>query len=196
MGAMSQTSLTHLSVRLSRSLRAHRAAQNLSLGALAQKAGLSKTILSRIEAGAGNPSLETLWRIAHALDISLGTLLGVDEPSNIQVIRKGEGQPIASTSGLRGWLLFAEGRGQRTEVITMELDPGVDYHSQPHAPGTAELVICLDGALDVGPQGQTTTLQPGDAAWFPADLPHRYRALDGAHALTIMGYPLPSEGLG
>ncbi|MDB5076887.1 MAG: hypothetical protein JWO42_3066 [Chloroflexi bacterium] len=165
----------------------------MSLGALAQKAGLSKAILSRIEAGTGNPSLETLWHIAEALDLPLGSLLGVDEPPEIQVIRKSEGQPFASASGLRGRLLFAEGRGHRTEVIAMDVDPGVDYHSRPHAPGTAELVICLAGALSVGPQGREVDLESGDAVWFPADLPHRYHASEGARALVIMSYLPPID---
>lgn len=193
---MSQPSLDHLSSRLARSLRAHREARGLSLGALAQRASLSKTILARIETGAGNPSLETLWHIAEALGIPLGTLLGVDEPPEIQVIRKGEGQPLSSESGLHGQLIFAEGRDHRTEVVDMELAPATDYCSRPHAQGTAELVICLDGALRAGPLDREVDVAPGDAIWFPADLPHRYYTAEGAHALVILSYLQPAPHVG
>ena len=62
-------------MRVAREIRAHREARGLSLSATGARAGLSKTILATIESGAGNPSLETLWRIARALDVTVGTLL-------------------------------------------------------------------------------------------------------------------------
>lgn len=43
--------------------------------ALAAKAGLSQQMVSYVERGIRNPSLETLLRIAQALDIPLGTLI-------------------------------------------------------------------------------------------------------------------------
>ncbi len=58
--------------QLGRSLRGHRDATRLSLAA---RSGVSKASLSMIEAGAANSSLETLWRLAGALGVSLGTLL-------------------------------------------------------------------------------------------------------------------------
>ena len=61
-----------LNRRLGRTLRAHRLAHGSSLTELAKAFGLSKTILGRIEAGEGNPSIETLWRISQALALPLG----------------------------------------------------------------------------------------------------------------------------
>jgi len=193
---MSQPSLDHVSLSLARSVRAHREAGGLSLGALARKASLSKTILSRIEAGSGNPSLETLWHIAEAMGISLGTLLGMGDPPEIQVIRKGDGRPMSSESGLRARLVFAEGRVHSTEVFDNELDPATDYQSRPHAPGTAELVICLSGTMRLGPLGREVDVASGDAVWFPADVSHRYATQHGAHSLVVMSYQrqLPQVG--
>ena len=56
-----------LSARLGRLIRAHRAGRGMSLGELARSAGLSKTILARIERGEGNPSIDTLWRLHRAV---------------------------------------------------------------------------------------------------------------------------------
>ena len=58
-----------LADRIGRVIRAHRLAQGMSLGDLARASGLSKTILARIESGAGNPSIETLWRVSRALTL-------------------------------------------------------------------------------------------------------------------------------
>lgn len=165
----------------------------MSLGALAQRSGLSKTILARIEAGQGNPALETLWRVAGALDVPLGSLLGEGEPPRTRLIRAGEGERIHSEAGFLARLVLAEGRAHRTEIYEFELASGVDYRSMPHAPGTEELVLCLSGRMRVGPVGDDAELGPLDALWFPADLPHHYAAGDPGLGLNVMSYP-PATG--
>lgn len=57
-------------------IRTIRAEREMTLDDLAKKAGLSKGLLSKLENLAdANPSLETLYRIAVALDLTLGDLL-------------------------------------------------------------------------------------------------------------------------
>ncbi len=175
--------------RLARSLRAHREAARLSLTALAVRSGVSKASLSTIESGAANPSLETLWRLAGALGVSLGTLIGESEPPQTRLIRAGGGASFASDSGLTGSLLLTEGRPHRTEVIEFELPAGADYRSDPHQAGTEEFLFCIRGRIEVGPRGAQETLRAGDALWFPADLPHRYRSPHGARCLLTLSYP-------
>jgi XRE family transcriptional regulator, regulator of sulfur utilization len=173
---------------LARAVRAHREARGWSLGALARETGLSKTLLSTLESGTGNPSLETMWRLARAYDITLGSLLGEDEPPEVRLIRAGDGSTVTSEGGLVARLVLAEGRSHRTEVYEADLHAGVDYVSL-HAPGTEELVYCVEGSLRVGPRGREAELSVGDALWFPGDLPHRYASRDGARVLSIMSYP-------
>jgi XRE family transcriptional regulator, regulator of sulfur utilization len=181
--------LSAVAVRVAREIRAHRDARGLSLSATAARAGLSKTILATIESGAGNPSLETLARIARALDVTIGTLLAEDDPVSSRVIRRGDGEWIAFESGVRGRLLYVDGRDRRLEALEMRLEPGRLYSSRAHAPGTEELVICLDGALTVGPEGHEEHLDEGDALHFAADVAHSYRSDDGCMALCSFTYP-------
>jgi transcriptional regulator with XRE-family HTH domain len=186
---MEASGLSAVTTRVAREIRAHREARGLSLSATATRAGLSKTILATIESGAGNPSLETLWRIARALDITVGTLLAEDDPVRSQVIRRADGELISFESGVRGRLLHVDGRDRRLEAIEMHLEPGRHYQSPAHAPGTEELVICLDGELTLGPDGHEETLGAGDALHFAADVPHSYRSEDGCVALCSFSYP-------
>ena len=69
------------------------------------------------------------------------------------------------------------------------MEPGVDYHSKPHPPGTEELVVCLSGSLEVGPEGHEVELGEGDAARFQADRPHSYHSAGGCVALCLMSHP-------
>jgi transcriptional regulator with XRE-family HTH domain len=175
--------------RVAREIRAHREARGLSLSATAARAGLSKTSLATIESGVGNPSLETLWRIARALDVTVGTLLAEDDPVHSHLIRHTDGEWISFESGVPGRLLYVDGRDRRLEALEIRLDRGRHYASRAHAPGTEELVICLDGTLTVGPQGDEQQLDRGDALHFAADLPHTYRSRNGCRALCIFTYP-------
>ncbi len=178
---------------LAQVVRAHREGRGFSLGALAEKAGISKTSLSKIEAGQGNPSLDVLCRIASALNVPVGTLFGEESRPQLQVVRRDEGQVITSESGLAIRSILIEGRNHRTEIYEMLLPAQVAYHSFAHLSGTQECIICLEGDLSLGPEGQEVHLQPGDSVWFSADLPHSYTSTGGARTLLVMMYP-PSPG--
>ena len=191
---MATQSLDTVTVTVARAIRAHRQTRGLSITDLAQAADISKTILGKIESGLGNPSLETLWRIASALDVPLGALIDTDEPPRTRVVRAGEGSEIVSASGVHSRLILAEGRNHRTEVFQMELPAEADYRSEPHGAGTEELVVCEQGRALVGPELQEVELDVNDALWFPSDLPHRYRGLEDARLLVIMSHP-PAQGV-
>jgi transcriptional regulator with XRE-family HTH domain len=182
---------TDLNQSIGRRVRAHRVAQRHSLGELARASGLSKTILSRIESGEGNPSVETLWRVSQALTVPLGALLeGGDEAPRTRVMRAREGKALAADSGMASWLIHADGRARRTELLELSLPAGIEHRGTAHLPDTEEVVLCLSGRLAAGLDGDARELEPGDAVWFVADGPHAYRALGGedARALCWMLY--------
>jgi XRE family transcriptional regulator, regulator of sulfur utilization len=179
-----------LAGRIGAVVRATRTARGLSLGELGRRAGLSKTILARIEAGAGNPSVETLWRVTRALDLPLGALLAPEDAPRTRLVAAGTGERITADSGMAGHLLHAAGQGARTELYELAFPPGTTHATDGHLPGTAEVVLCLEGALAAGPVGEERGLAPGDALWFAADGPHRYVAGPaGARIVELMLYP-------
>jgi XRE family transcriptional regulator, regulator of sulfur utilization len=112
----------------------------------------------------------------------------------LQVIRRDQGNVITSESGLVIRPLLTEGRNYRTEIYEMLLPTRVAYHSFAHLPGTQEFIVCLEGDLTLGPEGQEVYLHQGDSVWFSADLPHSYTSSGGARALLVMKYP-PAPGI-
>lgn len=56
-------------------LRQRRKAMGMSQEALALQAGVDRTFVSQIERGIGNPSLQTMARLANTLSIELAALL-------------------------------------------------------------------------------------------------------------------------
>jgi transcriptional regulator with XRE-family HTH domain len=179
---------------LAQLVRAHRESRGFSLGTLSQKAGISKTSLSKIEAGQGNPSLEVLNRIANALNVPVGALFGEENHPQVYLIRRGEGQVVASASGLTSRTLLVDGRSHRMSIYEVHLPAQALYRALAHLSGTQEFLLCLEGDLRLGPEEQEVDLQPGDAISFAADLPHTYSSISGAKALLVMQYP-PAQGI-
>lgn len=180
--------LKQVTRRIGRTLRTHRTERGMSLGELARAAKLSKSILARIEADGGNPSVETLWRLSLALGVPLGTLLGDDEGPRVRHLPARSSEAMPGDSGMTGWLLHTEGRVRRTELYDLDFPAATDHQGSPHLPGTEELVLCVSGRMRVGPLGEEKELGPGDAVLFAADTPHRYQALQASQALDWILY--------
>ena len=67
-------------------LRAERKRKGLSMERLAEKAGLSTSMVSLYERDLRNPTLETLLRVSEVLEIDLGRLIqkAVQKSSRVQ----------------------------------------------------------------------------------------------------------------
>jgi transcriptional regulator with XRE-family HTH domain len=159
---------------------------NLSLGEVARRAGIAKSTLHQLEAGTGNPSVETLWALAVALNVPFHRLmeLGGGPP---RVIRAGEGPSIPSEQGdYVGTLLSSCPPGARRDIYLITIGAGVVRRADAHIPGSVEHVLVMSGTLRCGPVGQTVDLAPRDFATFPGDVPHLYEAVDEDTALTLV----------
>jgi transcriptional regulator with XRE-family HTH domain len=64
-----------VSAQVARILREERERRGLSMTVLAERAGLSRAMISFVEREIRNPSLETLLRIAFVLEIDLGVII-------------------------------------------------------------------------------------------------------------------------
>jgi XRE family transcriptional regulator, regulator of sulfur utilization len=185
---------------IARNLRRLREQQNLSISAVADRAGLSKSTLSKLERGNGNPSIDTLWGLARVLGVPFATLFEEIDQPDVEVLRfadapivAGPGRGALQEAAIEGVdLRFLEGFGGRTkfEVYTVDLQAGVRHSSAPHTPGIIEHVVVSEGRADIGPDGASAILEPGDRIRFPADRAHHYEALDApVRLIAILDYP-------
>lgn len=172
-------------------LRRFRAQSEMSLGELARKAGVSKSTVSALESGTGNPSIETLWALGVALGVPFGQL--VSEPASpVRVIRAGEGARVGSArdAGYAVRLLASTAQRSARDIYVIEAEPGRLRAAEPHIPGTIEHALCAAGRMRLGPRGQEVELGVGDYASFAGDVPHGYQALEPATRLVlVMDYP-------
>lgn len=163
--------------RLALALRRERERQGLSLSETAKRAGIGKSTLSQLESASGNPSVETLWALATALDVQLAQLLTSDRPP-LSVIRRGEAMPLPSTTAdYSAALLSACPPHARRDVYLIHQEPGAPRIAQPHPAGTVEHVIVSTGRLRLTVDGDSIDAGPGDYVRHAGDTAHIYEAL-------------------
>ncbi|WP_159619226.1 helix-turn-helix domain-containing protein [Ruania rhizosphaerae] len=157
-----------------------------SLTELARLANVAKSTLSQLEAGAGNPSLETMWALATALGVPLSQLIAPPRAS-VDVIRAGSGPSVQATDAdYLATLLAACPPGARRDLFRIAAEPGQPHLAAPHAAGTVEHVYIAAGRVRLGPVGAEETLEAGDFITYTGTEPHTFEALDSpAHALLV-----------
>ena len=160
-----------LADRLGRNIRALRETRGATQAELAKLAGVPRATWGNLESGAGNPTLQVLYRVAQALQVSLEELLTAPRAS-------ARHYPAASlTTKQRGpvsvrKLLPDPLPGM--EFDRMELPPGARLTGIPHTPGTREYLACEAGQLVLIASGERFLLGPGDVVVFRGDQRHSY----------------------
>ncbi len=170
-------------------VRQGRNSRGWTLDQLAARSGVSRRMLVSIEQGSANPSIATLLRISDTLGIGLPALVDMDRSPGLRVTRAGSA-PVLWRGQLGGQAVLVAGTEPPdiTELWDWTLGPGESHSSEAHAAGTRELLLVLDGQVEVRAGEHAEVLTTGDSASFAGDLPHEY-ANAGPHvarfALTV-----------
>jgi transcriptional regulator with XRE-family HTH domain len=179
-----------LAATIAGALRRERERTGISLAELARRAGVAKSTLSQLEAGTGNPSVETLWALGVALGVPISRLVEPPSPA-VRVVRKGEGLRLeADQADFTGILLAAGSPHARRDIYIIELEPGAGRYAEAHTPGTVEHLIVAAGRVRTGPGDAAVEAGPGDYVAFAGDVHHQYEALEpGTWCLLVMEHP-------
>jgi len=156
-------------------VRQGRNSRGWTLDQLAGRSGVSRRMLVSIEAGSANPSIATLLLISDALGIGLPALVELDRSPGLRVTRAGAA-PVLWRGRLGGQAALVAGTGPPdvAELWDWTLGPGESHASGAHAAGTRELLLVLDGQVELRAGQHAETLAAGDSASFAGDLPHGY----------------------
>jgi len=165
-------------------LRERRRARGLSLRALAERLGVSPSLISQIERGRARPSVSTLFALVTELDASLDELLFSDErPSSLAASSESRPSPVQAAA-TRHHIRLAS--GVVWERLTTTSQPGVEFLFVVYDVGGAsspgdtyqshsgyEWGYVISGVLEVIIGFDRYVLQPGDAVSLDSSVPHR-----------------------
>jgi transcriptional regulator with XRE-family HTH domain len=152
--------------------------QNLTLEALADRSGVSRAMLSKIERGEKNPTVAVALRIAKALAVSLFELLGeVEERRSLVIIPASKRMIVRdSDTGFERQLLSPTFEGGSVEFMRHLIPPGSSSGelAASRQKGLEKYIVVEKGKLHVVIGADSYHLEEGDAMYYKADVTHRY----------------------
>ncbi|HEX4351371.1 MAG TPA: XRE family transcriptional regulator [Polyangiales bacterium] len=164
-----------LARRVGQRLRDERQSRNLSLDDLSRASGVSRAALSQIETRKSSPSISVMWKIAVGLGIPFAELLGGDNEAGT-LLRRADAQVLRSPDGrFESRPVIPAGTTPWVEVYELRFSARSVHNSEPHAPGTRELLVMLSGTLQIEVGPKVYDLEAGDSVAFRADQDHAYK---------------------
>jgi transcriptional regulator with XRE-family HTH domain len=184
---------TALDARLAARLAALRAERGWSLDQLAQRAGIARTTLSRLERGETSPTAALLGRLCTAYGRTMSRLLAEVEAEPARLLRP-EDQPVWTDpeTGFVRRSVSPPAAGFDAELVEAQLPEGADIaYAAPGVAGLEQHIWVLGGVLELTVEGSTHVLRPGDCLRFRLFGPTRFRAPaeDGAHYALVVCRP-------
>lgn len=164
-----------LTQRLGRRLHDLRSAAGLSLDALAQKSGVSRSNISLIERGQSSPTAVVLDKLSSALGVSVASMFEAgDAPAAPSPLARVADQPV--------WQDPASGYVRRNvsppgasplQLVDVIFPPGqrVQFETAARDTEIHQLLWMIDGVMEIGHGSSRWQLQPGDCLALRLDAP-------------------------
>ena len=187
---------------LGQHIRTLRMSKGLTLRDMVDSTGLSASTISKIENGHLSVTFDKLVALADALDVSASQLLSrtddITPNGRRSITRAGQGE-VYSTPQYTYHMLCADLAKKKviplyTHVEVKSLDafgPLVRHDGE-------EFIYVLDGEIELHTEFyESTTLQPGDSAYFDSRMGHALTSREGnGRILWISTIPGSSLGVG
>jgi transcriptional regulator with XRE-family HTH domain len=162
--------------RLGGRIRGLRRERRLTLDLLAERSGVSRAMISKLERGEKNPTLVVAAKIAEGLGVRLSQLVGVEEGREVVVVPRGRRMVVRDPeTGFERQLLSPSFGGRGIEFIKNVVpEDSTSGEFPPHRRGVEEYVVVERGRLRAFLGSEDYLLEEGDALYFEADVSHRF----------------------
>lgn len=182
--------MNDIHTKIGENLKNIRKARGLTIDALSESAGVSKSMISEIERGIRNPSITTLWNLANCLKIPLNSFLKDENRDSPMIYKMGDHESMVG-SGFSVHPLMNFDEDKRFEMYFNEYTPNAQTEASAHYHGVEEYVLVASGTLVLCLGKQRYVAHEGEVIHFVADQPHYFcNETDAATtAFTLMFYP-------
>jgi transcriptional regulator with XRE-family HTH domain len=166
-----------IDVQVGERIRMLRAERGLTLEGLAERAAVSRAMLSRIERGESSPTAQLLGKVCAGLGITLAALFAETAAASGPLRRRAD-QPVwrDPASGYLRRNIAPDGTGSQVDISEIELPPGARIAFDALRLRNADQHIwVLDGALELTVGDTPHRLDAGDCIHMRFDQPVTFR---------------------
>jgi transcriptional regulator with XRE-family HTH domain len=170
-------------------IKALRLERELQQRQLAEKAGLTPSMVSQIESGRLTPSLHTVGKIAAALGVPIAALFDGQPAGRITVTRKKDYPTVSFDGNRERWAVLGAGLFQgKIRAVVSTLDArgrGVSTDKVVIQAGQMKLFYVLEGTVALHYNGDRQLLDEGDSALLDGGVPHGWENLGTRRARAL-----------
>ena len=165
-------------------LRTRRLELGLSLGELAERSGVSKAMIAKVEANASSPTAGILGRLCGGLGITMSALMAAVEGEDATLLGSRD-QPRwrDRSTGLERVAVSPQTAFTGVEIARLRLDAGaaVEYPAPPSV-AYAQHIVGVAGSVRFTVGESSFVVGPGDCVAARIDRPTRFEVLGDAPA--------------
>jgi len=172
--------------KVSERIRTYRDRLQMTPGVLAEKSGVSESVIAAIEAGEVYPALGVLVKLSRALGQRLGTFMDDQFASDPVIIRadaRKDEQTSHKACSAGGFRYFPLGRGKtdrHMEPFYIEIAANANAAFSSHE--GEEFIVVTSGEVELVYGGETQVLKVGDSAYYNSVVQHLVKASGGQSA--------------
>lgn len=172
---------------LAERVRAARQEAGWTLQELAQRCGVAVSTIQKIEAGHMVPSLSVLSKVANGLRRRVSFLIGEDTGEmEISYCPARGRRAVQARNRVRVESLAGDLRDPEFDAYEFFIPPGQDSGPDTVTHHGEELIICVQGRIELIIGDRVLDLRVGDSVRYKSIAPHRWRNVGRSLARVIL----------
>ncbi|PPF23509.1 Cro/Cl family transcriptional regulator [Rathayibacter tritici] len=156
---------------VSANVRHFRATADLSQVALAERSGISRRTIVKLEAGEANISLTGLDHLADALGVTFVDLVAAPAAPRADIRELAWQGDVPGSAAV---LLASVPAAVDAQLWSWVLEPGDRYDAEPDPVGWSEMLIVFEGSLHIDKEDGAADLSTGDHLAFATSQQYAY----------------------
>lgn len=167
--------MNQLDKNIALNLKRIRKSKNLSLDMLAERTGVSKSMLGQIERGESNPTVATIAKIVEGIKVPFEEFLYMKEDSVMIVDYNTLPIYKEKENNYKIKIIFPYDKLRKFEVFEGSFEAGASLISASHGEKSSEYVTVVSGELTLLIGNNKYNVITGHAIRFNSDQEHIYR---------------------
>ena len=177
-------------LQIGQKIKYYRTLRNLTIKDLAAQAQITTSMLSQIERGQANPSLNTIRLLAMALEEPIFRFFMDEVNVQDEVVRVNRRKQIIE-NGVEYEMLTPDTNGV-VEMMQMKLSPGSISYEKAVGHEGEEVALVMSGPIELMLENETCVLNTGDSVRIKSELKHRWHNNGENDSIVVFAISPPS----